>query len=71
MAIILHMVTQKRLCIDVTVNHTEHKAFIFGMKMLPLSFSGVALEHIAALMGIAVQPLARSNSIKENMKSVV
>ena len=32
---------------------------------------GVALEHKAALMGIAVQPLARSDSVSDNMKRVV
>ena len=53
------------------MNQTEHKAFVFGRKPFPLSSSGVALEHRAALMGIAVQPLARSDSAKENMKSVV
>ena len=32
---------------------------------------GIAPEHNAALMGIAVHPLARSDSVIENMKSVV
>ena len=32
---------------------------------------GDAFEHTAALMGITVHPLARSESVSENMKSVV
>ena len=32
---------------------------------------GVALEQTAALMGIAVQPLARSDSVSENMSRFV
>ena len=71
MATILHRVSQQRLCIDVTVNQAEKTALILGKKLVSCRTFGVALEHKAALMGIAVQPLARSDSASENMKSVV
>ena len=71
MATILHSVTQQRLCIEVTVNQTEKTAWILGKYVLLSRTFGVALEHKAALMGIAVQPLARSDSVSEKMKSVV
>ena len=32
---------------------------------------GVALEHRAALMGVAVHPMARPDSVSENTSSVV
>ena len=64
MATILHSVTQHRLCIEVTVNQTEKKAWILGMYVVLSRIFGVALEHKAALMGIAVQPLARSDILE-------
>ena len=71
MATILHSVTQQRLCIEVTVNQIEKTAWILGKYVVLSRTFGVALEHKAALMGIAIQPLARSDSVSEKMKSVV
>ena len=55
----------------MTLNQREKTALILGKKLVSCRTFGVALEHKAALMGIAVQPLARSDIASENMKSVV
>ena len=71
MATILQSVTQQRLCVDVTGNQVEKKAWILRKYVVLSRKFGVALEHKTALMGITVQPLARSDSVSEKTKSVV
>ena len=71
MKMALDTVSQHKLYIEVMPNHQTKNAWIFGRKVSLPTESVVAFEHRAALIGMNVQPAARSDTDNENMNKVV
>ena len=71
MAINLEMATQRRVCAELKVNHHWQNICTWGRYLVDSHRVGVPLEQKAALTGMAVHPLAKSDRQSEHMNSVV